>query len=142
MPPSSPPLLPSFQCSEGGTQDFLHVNTELHVNLLHVITELSLCSSPLLGCLQPGDVVLLQGYLPHVPTMSQVCTDTFVSPHPRCVWECHVVPSPTLQSCNVLHTDLACTRPCVQCFALLRGGHPVIISLFFNHAEPNILLLK
>lgn len=41
MPPSSP-LLPSSQCAEGGTQDFIRVNMELHVSLLHVSTELSL----------------------------------------------------------------------------------------------------
>lgn len=40
MPPS-PPLLPSSQCAEGGTQDFMRVNMELHVSL-HVSTELSL----------------------------------------------------------------------------------------------------
>ena len=142
--PTPPPLLLSSQCAEGGTQDFLRVNTELHMSLLHISTELSLCSSPLLGCLQPGDVVLLQGHLPLVPTMFQVCTDTFVSPHSRCVGECHIIPSPTLQSCNVLHADLA-AKGRAQCSAPLWGGHPVIISLFFllnNHAEPKILLLK
>lgn len=79
--PTPAPLLPSSQCAEGGTQDFLHVNTELHVSLLHVSTELfwAACSLVMLYCYKAIYLMCLRCPRPALTPLSPLTLGVWAS---------------------------------------------------------------